>query len=361
MGSDPATRTKVNYSSRAEHSAGDVWAGICNGARPMPQTTIYDWGHKRGFPPLWHQGSPFLLRLEQLRANEGAAIAFCGRTAQYRCSKVAARQDSGIDMTNKRQAKVAELLRAFSATREQKDWSELPDPVTRLVRADPFALLIAFCFDRGMPWIRAWSIAWEIERKGVLQPERLAAMNEWEVVDLLDSLPVRPRYGTQRGAETVQDAAKLVLDRYRCDTAAIWRDASPAEVERTLMEIRGVGKGIAAMATRILYDDFGCFRGKERQIDVKPDVHLLRVFRRTGLISSLSGHDAIVAARRLNPNFPGALDWGAWRIGQVWCHAQKPGMQHVPSPRPLRPRDLTLADRGSLHYHSGEKRRECSP
>ena len=227
-------------------------------------------------------------------------------------------------MTNKRQAQVADLLRAFSATREQKDWSELPDPVARLVRTNPFALLIAFCFDRGMPWVRAWSIAWEIEREGVLQPERLAAMNYREVVELLDSLPVLPRYGTQRGAETVQDAARLIVDRYGGDTAAIWRDASPAEVERTLMEIRGVGKGIAAMATRILYDDFGCFRGKERWIDVKPDVHLMRVFRRTGLISSLSAADAIGTARRLNPDFPGALDWGAWRIGQLWCHAQNP-------------------------------------
>ena len=237
-------------------------------------------------------------------------------------------------MTNKRQARIAELLRAFSATREQKDWSELPDPVARLVRTDPFALLIAICFDRGMPWARAWSIAWEVQRKGILQPERLAVMKEWEVVDLLDSLPVRPRYGTQRGAETVQDAAKLVADRYGGDTAAIWRDASPAEVERTLMEIRGVGKGIAAMATRILYDDFGCFRGKERQIDVKPDVHLLRVFRRAGLISSLSAADAVVAARRLNPEFPGALDWGAWRIGQVWCHARDPecGSCHLRGP-----------------------------
>lgn len=48
--------------------------------------------------------------------------------------------------------------------------------------------------------------------------------------------------------------------------------------------VYGIGPGIAAMTTRILHDDFNCFGGQEPQIDVKPDVHLLRVFRRLGLI-----------------------------------------------------------------------------
>jgi endonuclease III len=84
------------------------------------------------------------------------------------------------------------------------------------------------------------------------------------------------------------------------------------------------------MATRILYDDFGCFRGQERQIDVKPDVHLVRVFQRLGLIDHESENEAIRAARRLNPEFPGELDWPAWRIGQLWCHAKKPDCAQCP-------------------------------
>ena len=144
------------------------------------------------------------------------------------------------------------------------------------------------------------------------------------------SCPLRPRYGSRQGAKTLSDAANLVHGRFGGSAGAIWEHASPAEVEKTLQEIYGLGSGIAAMATRILHDDFGCFRGQERQIDVKPDVHVVRVFRRTGLTESESGDQAIRAARRLSPAFPGALDWPAWRIGQLWCHAREPQCDACP-------------------------------
>ena len=44
------------------------------------------------------------------------------------------------------------------------------------------------------------------------------------------------------------------------DAGAIWKDASPAEVEKSLQEIHGIGAGIASMTTFILYEDFGCSR-----------------------------------------------------------------------------------------------------
>ena len=138
-------------------------------------------------------------------------------------------------------------------------------------------------------------------------------MGETELIGLLDGLAVRPRYGAKQGARTLSDAARLVWQRFGGDADAIWKDASPAEVEKTLQEIHGLGAGIASMAIRIRRDDFDCFRGQERQIDVKPDVHLLRVFRRVGLIDDDSANQAIRAARRLNPEFPGELDWPAWR------------------------------------------------
>ena len=143
-------------------------------------------------------------------------------------------------------------------------------------------------------------------------------------------LAVRPRYGAKQGARTLSDAARLVWERFGGDAGAIWKDASPAEVEKTLQEIHGLGAGIASMATRILRDDFGCFRGQERQIDVKPDVHLVRVFRRLGIIDGDSANEAIRTARRLNPEFPGELDWPAWWIGQKWCHPTEPDCARCP-------------------------------
>ena len=225
---------------------------------------------------------------------------------------------------------VVQRLKKFGETRGGSDWSELDSETNRLVRNNPFAFLLAVAFDRGMAWQKAWRIPVEINRTGCLDPAQLASMSETDLIDLLDGLAVRPRYGARHGAKTLSDAARLVCERFGGDAGAIWNGASPAEAEKTLQEIHGLGAGIASMTTRILRDDFGCFRGQERQIDVKPDVHLVRVFRRVGLVNSDSPNEAIRTARRLNPEFPGELDWPAWRIGQQWCHATEPNCALCP-------------------------------
>ena len=219
---------------------------------------------------------------------------------------------------------VVERFKEFGESRGSSDWNALDRETERLVRTNPFAFLVAVAFDRGMPWQKAWRIPGEIDRAGCLDPARLASMSEPDLIELVDGLAIRPRYGARQGARTLSDAARLVCERFGGDAGAIWNGASPAEVEKTLQEIHGLGAGIAAMATRILHDDFGCFRGQERQIDVKPDLHLVRVFRRVGFVESDSANEAIRASRRLNPEFPGQLDWPAWRIGQQWCHATEP-------------------------------------
>ncbi len=228
---------------------------------------------------------------------------------------------------------VVERLKEFGQTRANSDWSALDLETENLIRGNPFAFLIAVAFDRGMPWQKAWRIPAEIDHEGCLDPALLASMSETDLIGLLDRLTVRPRYGAKQGAKTLSDAARLVCERFGGDAGAIWRESSPAEVEKTLQEIHGLGTGIASMTTRILRDDFDYFRGQERQIDVKPDVHLVRVFRRIGLIDDDSANQAVRTARLLNPEFPGALDWPAWRIGQLWCHPTEPDCAQCPLTR----------------------------
>ena len=223
-----------------------------------------------------------------------------------------------------------ERLKEYGESRGGSDWGALDPETERLVRGNPFAFLLAVAFDRGMVWQKAWRIPVEIDRAGCLDPALLASMSETELIELLDGLPIRPRWGAKQGARTLSDASRLVCERFDGAADDIWNGASPAEAEKTLQEIHGLGAGIASMTTRILRDDFGCFRGQERQIDVKPDVHLVRVFRRVGLVEGDSANEAIRAARRLNPEFPGQLDWPAWRIGQQWCHATEPDCAPCP-------------------------------
>ena len=65
-------------------------------------------------------------------------------------------------------------------------------------------------------------------------------------------------------------------------------------------------------------------------MDIKPDVHTTRVFYRLGFISEPSEDSAVKAARRLNPEYPGALDAPAWIIGRRWCTRWNPDCSGCP-------------------------------
>ena len=84
-----------------------------------------------------------------------------------------------------------------------------------------------------------------------------------------------------------------------------------------------MGSGLAAMTIRTLHDHFSYFRSQEAEINVKADDLLIRVFRRAGLTRTDREYEAIAAARRLNPEYPAALDW-AWHVGHNWCKKQNP-------------------------------------
>ncbi|MCY4389156.1 MAG: hypothetical protein OXC18_18840 [Desulfurellaceae bacterium] len=227
-------------------------------------------------------------------------------------------------------------IRKLSRDRHRKgnqnsrsDREQLPRDGRNLIHTNPLAFLVGAVFNRGVHWKKAWEIPCCINQKGKLDASKLAKMKKSELVRLLKSLRVKPRYVDQ-GAETLEDVATLVERDFAGDTAAIWRDASPASVEKRLQRIRYVGPGIASMVTRILHDDCGMFRGQEQEIDIKPDVRVRRVFERTGLTNSKSENEARNAAWRLNPDFPGELDWPAFDIGGEWCVASNPRCPSCP-------------------------------
>ena len=192
---------------------------------------------------------------------------------------------------------------------------------------DSFAFLIGAAFQRGMPWERAFQIPYHIYMTGELNAIRLSTMSADELQHLLECLPVKPRYGCAKGARTLKDIANLVMKHDETGNASVvWEDVSPKEALERLQSIYGVGSGIAHMTIRILHDDWEAIRkpDQECKIDVKPDVHVRRVFKRTGLTRTEDESEAVAAARELNPDFPGELDWPAWEIGMKWCRPASP-------------------------------------
>lgn len=58
--------------------------------------------------------------------------------------------------------------------------------------------------------------------------------------------------------------------------------------------------------------------------DVAFDIHLRRVFLRTGIADRDDMGHMVRAARSLHPERPGELDNPAWDVGRRWCTAGTP-------------------------------------
>jgi endonuclease III len=126
-------------------------------------------------------------------------------------------------------------------------------------------------------------------------------------------------------------AAQIVLDKYHGDAASIWSDIPTAAVLRKrLEEFPGIGQKKAAMAVEILARDLGVKLRELTGSDIAYDVHVRRVFLRTGLAQRDQVDHMVAVARALYPERPGALDMPAWDIGRRWCRPANPDCSACP-------------------------------
>lgn len=229
-------------------------------------------------------------------------------------------------------ARVEALVR-FGTTIGANELVFTNDPlIGDLLRSDPFAFLLAASIDRQMAAETAWRVPTKLRAVlGHLDLARIAEMSEDEMLAALMRIDGRPRY-PRPAARTIVGAAKKVRDSYAGNARSVWQQKRAWEINRRLQEFYGIGPGIASMTVNLLAslgeitfdaDDYA-------SIDVKPDVHVIRVFYRLGFIESRSEAAAVESARRLSPAYPGKLDAPTWHVGRTWCHAERPDCPGCP-------------------------------
>lgn len=209
--------------------------------------------------------------------------------------------------------------------------TEVPE-ARELLERDHFAFALAAVLDRGAKAEKIWTIPYYLRQAlDGLDPRRLAEMTDDELYGILARLPAKPRYITD-APRTIRELSRIVVDEYGGDVKLIWKGRSSSQVYSTFRAIFGVGPGIASMMVLLLERCFGVSfnESDHRNTDVKPDVHVIRVFRRLGLITQVNSLAARDAARRYNPDYPGALDAPTWRIGKTWCHPKEPDCVQCP-------------------------------
>jgi uncharacterized HhH-GPD family protein len=204
------------------------------------------------------------------------------------------------------------------------------EAANQLILDDPFAFLLAVIFDQGIAAERAWAAPYHLrERLGHLSPERISH-EPAEVAAAIATPPKLHRY-----IETVPGwvvaAGRLVTEGYGGDAGRIWAGRPAAqEVFRRLDEFPGIGQKKAAMAVEILERDLRVPMRDMHGSDIAYDVHVRRVFLRTGIADHDDMSHMIQAAREAHPSRPGELDFPAWLIGRQWCRPGSPDCAACP-------------------------------
>jgi endonuclease III len=228
---------------------------------------------------------------------------------------------------------IADRLASIGRVLEPDDLLPTLRPeASAFVRQDAFAFCLAACLDRGMPSEVAWTIPHDLkEILGHLDPHQIDVMPREALAEALGRLPRQPRF-VNDAPDTLKDLAHIVVDEFAGNAAGIWAQGNAADVKAVFRRVHGVGPGIASMAVLLIEKAFGVrFSDLDHAaMDIKADVHTMRVLYRLGAAPAMTVADAIEAARRLNPAYPGEIDGALWSVGRRWCRPQLPDCAGCP-------------------------------
>jgi len=179
--------------------------------------------------------------------------------------------------------------------------------------------------DRQIRAEKAWLIPYEIAKEvGGFEFKRLLDLKYEEIKDIFIRKKLH-RFNDIM-SKNLYLAIQKIHEDYNDDASNIWKYKPKSEtVVRRFLEFKGVGIKIATMATNILARDFKIPFNTYSAIDISPDVHVIRVFKRLELVSQDANIEVIIyTARELNPEYPGIFDLSCWEIGRNWCRPKNP-------------------------------------
>ena len=197
------------------------------------------------------------------------------------------------------------------------------------IKNNPNAYLLGVIYNQGMSADRVWLIPQTLaKRLGHLDASRMATEDIRVLENALHRHPALHRYWKTMASYT-QSAAEFLVERYKGLATNIWNDKpTVSTLYERLTEFKGIGPKKANMAIRALALAFDVPLADPHNIDLPVDIHVRRVFLRTGLAKSDSAQEMIQVARRTSPSLPAELDLPSWLIGRRWCHATDPDCEN---------------------------------
>ena len=229
-------------------------------------------------------------------------------------------------MTTEREQQIARILSHLF-------WEHMVDPYPTPFESAEQAnrFLVSLISNRGIQWERSLIFPDEIlMRSGHNEIlDCCLSLGVDGLIDVISAKPALHRWITPL-SEAVYLAMRTVQDTHEGDVRNLWNDRPEGkETQRRLRSFKGIGDKISALGTRQLALTFGVeLADGLSSIDVSPDVHVMRVFRRLKLIDDDDPQSVIATAQKLSKESV-TMD-GAWVVGMWWCHASSPSCGTCP-------------------------------
>ena len=189
----------------------------------------------------------------------------------------------------------------------------------------PHAFVLGCIMDAQIKAEKAWMIPWEISKEvGGFGFFKLLQIEYKEFKQIFGRKSLH-RFNNEK-SRCFYEAIKKINRDYESDASNIWTYnlRSTIIVDR-FMAFRGVGIKIATMAANILARDFKIPMKNYLAIDISPDVHIRRVFKRLGFVEwDAKTMSFVKVARKLYPEYPGIMDGICWEIGRKYCWPNYP-------------------------------------
>lgn len=223
------------------------------------------------------------------------------------------------------------------------------------LKAHPFALIVASQLNMGKKAWKAWRapllIAREIGKRN-FRPSSIAEMHSSTLVAIIR----KARLGTKnlpadRAARNLKELSRIICDNYREKAQRIWEGAKNlADLRKRLTELPGFGVKLVNLTLK-MFLELGMIPNIRKTSDtlgkfnVAPDVHVKRVFYRSGLSPTMNNADILKKANEIFPKMPVALD-SAFSIGREYCFKTDPNCIDCPL------RTTTTGKKLCIHRHS---------
>jgi len=128
-----------------------------------------------------------------------------------------------------------------------------------LLSEDPFALLIGMVLDQQFPLERAFAAPAELRRRlgGTLAVDQVAEMDPEILTEAFVRVPALHRFPAAN-AERVQKLARLIVEQYDGDAAAVWTTAKTGDaLLRNVRALPGFGEQKAKIFVALLGKQLG--------------------------------------------------------------------------------------------------------